>query len=86
MHTLHEYIEYIVLVNKRRVIDRCHDEYGFSRQDMDVAWELLAQQYSLASVQKLLIESCKVFKKLGMDFSVEKIHSVLSQVNNVGEV
>jgi len=86
MHTLHEYIEYIVLVNKRRVIDRCHDEYGFSRQDMDVAWELLAQQYSLASAQKLLIESCKLFKKLGMDFSVKKIHSVLSQVNNVGEV
>ncbi len=86
MHTLQEYIEYAALVSKRKVINECHDDYGFSRQDMDVAWELLAQQYSLASVQKLLIESCKLFKKLGMDFSVEKIHSVLSQVNNVGEV
>jgi hypothetical protein len=85
MHTLQEYIEYIALVSKRRIINGCHDEFGFSRQDMDVAWELLAQQYSLAVVPKLLVESCKIFKKLGLDFSVDRIHSVISRMNDVGE-
>lgn len=68
-----ELLDHMVLRTKRKYISHLSEKFGFSRMDLENAWELIQAIKRPGRVPGILHSICAKFRSEGSGFSIERI-------------